>query len=34
AMLAISNQLLEEKVGSAPVPASLDVLLDGMCCSD
>ncbi|ATU72454.1 transcriptional regulator [Gluconacetobacter sp. SXCC-1] len=34
AMLAISNQLLEEKVGSAPVPASLDVLLDGMCRSD
>ncbi|MBT0676646.1 TetR/AcrR family transcriptional regulator [Komagataeibacter oboediens] len=34
AMLAISNQLLEEKVGSAPVPAALDVLLDGMGCSD
>ncbi|MEJ5156471.1 TetR/AcrR family transcriptional regulator [Gluconobacter wancherniae] len=33
AMLAISHQLLEEKVGSAPVPAALDVLLDGMCCS-
>ncbi|MBO1326010.1 WHG domain-containing protein [Acetobacter sp. TBRC 12305] len=33
AMLAISNQLLEDKVGSAPVPAALDVLLDGMCCS-
>lgn len=32
AMLAISNQLLEEKVGSAPVPAALDVLLDGICC--
>ncbi|WP_395494588.1 TetR/AcrR family transcriptional regulator [Acetobacter sp. KSO5] len=31
AMLAISNQLLEEKVGPAPVPAALDVLLDGMC---
>ncbi|MBE7729799.1 TetR/AcrR family transcriptional regulator [Komagataeibacter sp. FXV3] len=34
AMLAISNQLLEEKVGSAPVPAALDVLLDGMCCTN
>ncbi|MFT8952766.1 MAG: TetR/AcrR family transcriptional regulator [Gluconobacter sp.] len=34
AMLAISNQLLEEKVGSAPVPAALDVLLDGICCSN
>lgn len=31
AMLAISHQLLEEKVGPAPVPAALDVLLDGMC---
>ncbi|GCE88824.1 TetR family transcriptional regulator [Komagataeibacter diospyri] len=34
AMLAINNQLLEEKVGSAPVPAALDVLLDGMCRND
>ena len=34
AMLAISHQLLEEKVGSAPVPAALDVLLDGMCCTN
>lgn len=34
AMLAISNQLLEEKVGSAPVPAALGVLLDGMYCTD
>jgi len=34
AMLAINNQLLEEKVGSSPVPAALDVLLDGMCCTD
>ncbi|MBF0850979.1 TetR/AcrR family transcriptional regulator [Gluconobacter sp. R75690] len=34
AMLAISHQLLEEKVGSAPVPAALDMLLDGMCCTD
>lgn len=34
AMLVISHQLLEEKVGSAPVPAALDVLLDGMCCTD
>ncbi|GBQ51429.1 TetR/AcrR family transcriptional regulator (plasmid) [Komagataeibacter sucrofermentans] len=34
AMLAISNQLLEEKVGPAPVPAALDVLLNGMSCSD
>lgn len=32
AMLAISNQLLEEKVGPAPVPAALDVLLNGLCC--
>lgn len=32
AMLTISHQLLEEKVGSTPVPAALDVLLDGMCC--
>lgn len=31
AMLAISHQLLEEKVGPAPIPAALDVLLDGMC---
>ena len=31
AMLTISNQLLEEKVGSAPVPAALNILLDGMC---
>ncbi|GCD75088.1 TetR family transcriptional regulator [Acetobacter pasteurianus NBRC 3299] len=31
AMLAISGQLLEEKVGSDPVEAALDVLLDGMC---
>lgn len=34
AMLAISNQLLEEKVGATPVPAALDVLLDGICCAD
>ncbi|MCE2578737.1 TetR/AcrR family transcriptional regulator [Komagataeibacter sp. FNDCR1] len=34
AMLALSNQLLEEKVGPTPVPAALDVLLDGMCRSD
>ena len=34
AMLTISHQLLEEKVGPAPVPAALDVLLDGMCCPD
>jgi len=34
AMLTISNQFLEEKVGLAPVPAALDVLLDGMCCTD
>ncbi|WP_010511970.1 TetR/AcrR family transcriptional regulator [Komagataeibacter europaeus] len=34
AMLAISHQLLEEKVGPAPIPAALDVLLDGMCRSD
>ena len=32
AMLAISNQLLEEKVGAAPISAALEVLLDGMCC--
>jgi len=31
AMLAINGQLLEEKVGSEPVLAALDVLLDGMC---
>ncbi|GAN88341.1 TetR/AcrR family transcriptional regulator [Komagataeibacter intermedius] len=34
AMLAINYQLLEEKVGSTPVPTALDVLLDGMCRSD
>ncbi|GBQ56019.1 TetR/AcrR family transcriptional regulator [Komagataeibacter swingsii] len=34
AMLAISHQLLEEKVGPAPIPAALDVLLDGMCRSN
>lgn len=34
AMLAINGQLLEEKVGPAPVPAALDILLDGMCCTD
>jgi len=34
AMLAIGHQLLEEKVGSTPVPAALDILLDGMCCTD
>lgn len=34
AMLAISNQLLEEKVGVEPVRAALYVLLDGMCYSD
>jgi AcrR family transcriptional regulator len=34
ATLAISHQLLEEKVGPAPVLAALDVLLDGMCCPD
>ncbi|GBR48013.1 TetR/AcrR family transcriptional regulator [Gluconobacter roseus] len=34
AMLEINKQLLEEKVGSSPVPAALDVLLDGMCCTD
>lgn len=32
AMLAINHQLLEEKVGVAPIPAALEVLLDGMCC--
>ncbi|WP_408873110.1 TetR/AcrR family transcriptional regulator [Gluconobacter roseus] len=31
AMLAINGQLLEEKVGSEPVLAALNVLLDGMC---
>ncbi len=31
AMLAISGQLLEEKVGPEPVCAALDVLLDGLC---
>ncbi|PYD47260.1 TetR/AcrR family transcriptional regulator [Novacetimonas pomaceti] len=31
AMLAIDGQLLEEKVGTEPVRAALDVLLDGMC---
>ncbi|MBB2203885.1 TetR/AcrR family transcriptional regulator [Gluconacetobacter takamatsuzukensis] len=31
AMLAISGQLLEEKVGPEPVLAALDVLLDGVC---
>ncbi|EHH68921.1 TetR/AcrR family transcriptional regulator [Gluconobacter morbifer] len=34
AMLAISGQLLEEKVGPEPVRAALDVLLDGLCRSD
>ncbi|MBV1829778.1 TetR/AcrR family transcriptional regulator [Komagataeibacter sp. AV436] len=34
AMLAISNQLLEEKVGATPIPAALEVLLDGMCRTD
>ncbi|NVN38265.1 TetR/AcrR family transcriptional regulator [Komagataeibacter swingsii] len=34
AMLAISNQLLEEKVGPAPIPAALNVLLDGLCRCD
>jgi len=34
AMLAISHQLLEEKVGPAPVQTALDVLLNGMCCPD
>ncbi|MEJ5117492.1 TetR/AcrR family transcriptional regulator [Gluconobacter cerinus] len=34
AMLAISGQLLEEKVGSEPVQAALDVLLEGMCRTD
>ncbi len=34
AMLAISGQLLEEKVGSEPVAAALEVLLNGMCCKD
>lgn len=34
AMLAISGQLLEEKVGAEPVQGALDVLLDGLCCSD
>ncbi|WNM08516.1 TetR/AcrR family transcriptional regulator [Komagataeibacter nataicola] len=32
AMLAISGQLAEEKVGREPVRAALDVLLDGLCC--
>lgn len=31
AMLAISGQLLEEKVGKEPVRAALDVLLEGLC---
>lgn len=31
AMLAIDGQLLEEKVGTEPVRAALDVLLEGMC---
>lgn len=34
AMLAMSGQLLEEKVGADPVQAALDVLLDGMCCNN
>ncbi|MCP1243871.1 TetR family transcriptional regulator [Acetobacter lambici] len=33
AMLAISGQLLEEKVGKEPVSAALDVLLNGLCCN-
>ncbi len=32
ATLAMSNQLLEEKVGAHPVMDALDVLLDGLCC--
>lgn len=31
AMLAISGQLLEEKVGKEPVQAALNVLLEGLC---
>nr|WP_301272787.1 TetR/AcrR family transcriptional regulator [Acetobacter orientalis] len=34
AMLAISGQLLEEKVGVEPIRAALDVLLDGICHGD
>lgn len=34
AMLTISHQLLEETVGPEPVLGALDVLLDGMCCTD
>ena len=34
AMLAISGQLLEEKVGAEPIRAALDVLLDGICHGD
>lgn len=34
ALLGINGQLLEEKVGPDPVPAALDVLLDGVCCGE
>ncbi|GBR72122.1 hypothetical protein AA0312_2719 [Acetobacter tropicalis NRIC 0312] len=34
ALLGINGQLLEKKVGPDPVPATLDVLLDGVCCGE